>query len=389
MGTWVYFIALNLTILELTSSALAIGALFIMRPLALLITNTWSGSIIDRVNKRHLMIWTDLIRGGLVFLLLITENLWLIYPILLLISMSGSFFGPSSSVYITKSIPEEERQRFNSIMSTTNSGAFILGPALAGIIIYSLGTEWCFIFNALSFLVCAFFLYLLPNVDTTSLSKKNTISKSILKEDWKTVLTFVKVSKYFMIVYLFFQTAMLIGFALDSQEITFIKNVLSLSNQEYGLIMAIAGVGSIIGGLAASTLAKKISVKVYLSTGLLLSSICYLAFYSSFNFLSAVIAIVFLGFFLTFAYSGYTTFYQKQVPVEMMGRFGSLADMMQGVIQIAFTLLLGFLADWISLSIVAVSFSLLAVFLSVGLLFFTFKKKNEVIFADSTNSIKQ
>lgn len=67
LGNWIYLIALNLSILELTGSAAAVAGLYIIRPIAVLLTNTWAGSVIDRVNKRYLMIAIDLIRGVLVF----------------------------------------------------------------------------------------------------------------------------------------------------------------------------------------------------------------------------------------------------------------------------------------------------------------------------------
>lgn len=112
LGNWIYFVAINLTILEITGSAAALAGLFVIRPMAMLITNFWSGSIIDRVNIKNLMIIVDVIRGGLLLIIPFTTNLWMIYLLILLINTVGSFFGPSSSIYITKLVPTEKRQRF-------------------------------------------------------------------------------------------------------------------------------------------------------------------------------------------------------------------------------------------------------------------------------------
>lgn len=60
-----------------------------------------------------------------------------------------------------------------------------------------------------------------------------------------------------MIVYALFQTAMLIGFALDSQEVTFIKQILQLSDWEYGVIVSITGVGALAGAFVSAVIAKK------------------------------------------------------------------------------------------------------------------------------------
>lgn len=368
LGNWIYLIALNLSILNLTGSAAAIAGLYIIRPIAVLITNTWSGSVIDRVNKRRLMIFVDIIRGLFVCLIPFIGSLWFIYLILLLINIVGTFFGPSSSVYITRLVPAENRKRFNSIMSMTSSGAFLVGPAIAGVLIMYVGTELCIFINGITFLICAFFIYLLPNVDDDKISTRVKIRWKTLVNDWNLVKQFSLNAKFFILIYLLFQGAMLIGFALDSQEVTFIKRHLELSDRDYGFIVSITGLGSIAGSLISAIVARKVSLKLYIGVGMFLTSIGYVFFYSSINFITATIAFVFLGFFMAFANAGYATFFQNSVPVEIMGRFGSIADMFQGIVQIGFTLILGFLVELFSLQFVCLVFSVVGAFIAFILL---------------------
>lgn len=368
LGNWIYLIALNLSILELTGSAAAVAGLYIIRPIAILLTNTWAGSVIDRVNKRRLMIMIDLVRGLLVFCIPFIGSLLIIYALLLLINIFGAFFGPSSTVYIAKLVPQENRKRFNSIMSMTNSGAFLLGPAIAGVLIMYFGTELCMMINAVTFLVCAFFIFLLPNVEEGQHRNRERVGWQLLINDWRTVTTYVMKAKFFMIVYALFQTAMLIGFALDSQEVTFIKQILQLSDWEYGVIVSITGVGALAGAFVSAVIAKKVPLKWYLGAGMFLTSVGYAWFYSSNSFITATAAFVFLGFFMAFANAGYATFFQNNVPVSIMGRFGSMADMLQGIVQIGFTLILGFLAEWFSLQLVCLIFSVVGACFALALL---------------------
>src|SRR5690554_3706297 len=65
-GGWVYLIALNLIVLEMTGSPLAVAGLYIVKPIAALLTNFWAGSVIDRVDKRNLMIALDIFRAMLI-----------------------------------------------------------------------------------------------------------------------------------------------------------------------------------------------------------------------------------------------------------------------------------------------------------------------------------
>ncbi|MEK5520912.1 MFS transporter [Heyndrickxia sporothermodurans] len=387
LGNWIYLIALNISILNLTGSAAAVAGLYIIRPIAVLITNFWSGSIIDRINKRKLMISIDIIRGVLVFSIPFIGSLWTIYLILLIISMVGSFFGPSSSVYITKLVPSDNRKRFNSIMSMTNSGAFLLGPAIAGFLIMYFDTDICIIINAITFFVCGFFIYLLPNVDDKVDKAREPIHWKTLLNDWNEVKKFSVQAKFFITVYALFQSAMLIGFALDSQEVTFIKQHLDLTDRDYGLLVSITGIGALAGAFVSAVAAKKIQLRLYLGAGMFLTSIGYILFYSSFNFITATLAFVFLGFFMAFANAGYATFFQSKVPVNIMGRFGSIADMVQGTIQIGFTLILGYFAEWFPLQLVCIIFCIIGAILSVSLFITTMLPSKAKNFEEDTKAV--
>lgn len=67
LGAWIYLIALNLIILDRTGSPFAVSVFYILIPIATLCTNFWSGSFIDRLNKRNLMIFLDFIRAFLIY----------------------------------------------------------------------------------------------------------------------------------------------------------------------------------------------------------------------------------------------------------------------------------------------------------------------------------
>ncbi|MCJ8012354.1 MFS transporter [Paenibacillus sp. KQZ6P-2] len=345
LGNWIYFVAINLLIIHMTGSAAAVAGYFVVRPVAMLLTNLWSGSIIDRVNVRKLMIGVDVIRGLLIALIPWLPSIWMIYAVTFLISVLSSFFGPASNVYITKLVPVSSRQRFNSIMSMTNSGAFLLGPAISGVLINLTNTTFSILFNAASFLVCACLIYLLPNVDEDRKEKSEPVRLRTMVEDWRIVLQFTKNSTYFFMLFILIQIAMLIGFSIDSQEATYIKMHMKLSEKDYGNLLSLTGVGSLAGSFLATLLSKKCSYRLFISAGLTVTAVCYFWFYASSGFLSATAAFMLLGFCMSFASSGYSTFFQKHVPSSIMGRFGSMSDMMQGIITIVLTLLVGVLSE--------------------------------------------
>lgn len=354
LGNWIYLVAINLLVLHMTGSPAAVAGLFIIRPLATLLTNSWAGSIIDRANKRRLMMITDVIRGALIALIPFMSSVWGIYGIMFLINVAGSFFGPTSMTYVTKLIPAEERKRFNAWSSFTTSGAVLLGPALSGLLIAYTDIRVSIVINAVSFLICALVIYFLPDVDEEEAadSKREAMTMRMLLRDWAAVIDFGKATKYFMLVYVLFQSATLLGFALDSQEATFIKQVLLLGDEDYGLLVSVAGAGYLAGSMAASLSVKRLSLRMFIGAGMLLSSIGYMIFYAASGLMTAVIGFIVFGFFSSYANAGYTTFFQNQVPVDLMGRFTSVTRLLEGMLQILFTLLLGFAADAWSLQAV-------------------------------------
>ena len=110
IGAWVYLIALNLIILDLTKSPLAVSILYMLLPIATLVTNFWSGTFIDRFNKRTLMILLNLIRAIFIFTLPFFESLFLIYLVVFIINIANTIFEPTSMVYMTKLISKTHRQ---------------------------------------------------------------------------------------------------------------------------------------------------------------------------------------------------------------------------------------------------------------------------------------
>lgn len=379
LGNWIYFIAINIKILDLTGSAAAVAGLFVIKPLAQIITNFWSGSVIDRVNVRKLMINIDLVRGALVFVIPFISSVWLIYTIVFMINIVGAFFGPSSSIYITKIIDANDRQKFNSIMSMTNSGAFLLGPALSGLLINFSDTDVSIFINAISFFVCAIIIFSLPNVKKNPHEDKNkVISPKLIVEDLQEIRDYMFNARHVIMLYMLFQLAMVFVYSLDSQEATYITLIMKLSVNDYGNLISITGIGSIIGGGIATIFSKKMSYQWFMSIGLIFTTLFYFTFYSSSQFVIAALSFFLLGFFMSFASSGYATFYQHHIPVSIMGRFSSLSDLILGLIQILFTILLGIFSEIFELQMACLSFSAFS-FILGSALFIQFKRSKSYL----------
>jgi MFS family permease len=360
IGDFVYLVAINLLVFDMTNSAAAVAGLWVVGPAAAIFTRFWAGSVIDRANKRRMMIWTDVIRGVLVAFVPFMASVWGVYILLWFISMAKSFFAPSSLTYITTLVPEEKRKQFNAFYSLTTSGAFIIGPAIAGVLFMFGSVDFAIWINAASFFISALILFRLPNVDEKQTAGINPLSIKVIVQDFKDVVEFGQSKLLFMVVLGVYMIFTLMSFAMDAQEVVFTQRVVGLSEIDYSLLISITGIGAILGATAVAYFSNHLSVRVLFGGGLFMVAFGYLLYAFSQSFLMIATGFIILGFFNAFSNTGYTTWYQYQVPIEMMGRVTSLYGVLLSVFQILFVLGMGIVADIVSLRMTIILLALLS-----------------------------
>lgn len=376
VGEWIYFIALNLIVLNLTESALAVSGLYIVRAISSLFTNFWSGSLIDRFNKKKLMIFLNLVQSILIVILPCFSSLLWMYVLVFLITVASSMYQPTSMTYITKLIPVEQRKRFNALRSLLDSGAFLTGPAIAGFL-FTVGTPYMAIYlNAIALFLSACITFKMPNIEAFEKFMNRTEKTSlyrVLLQDWQMVIRFSLKNSYVMAVYLLFSAIIILMTATDSLEAAFATQILALSEGEYGILVSIAGVGVLIGSLTNSVIVEKIPTSWLIGMGSLVTALGYLIFTSSFSFLIAAIGCFVLSFATAFANTGFYTFYQNNIPSESMGRIGSIYGFFEALFIIIFTTIFGIFAEWITIRSVVISASFMMAFVAVILLWLNIK----------------
>lgn len=366
IGGWIYLLAINLMVFNKTGSPLAVAGLYMIKPFAHLLMGFWSGSVIDRVSTKHLMIVLDIVRASLILLIPFLDSLWSIYTIVLLIQMAGAMFGPASFTYMTLLLPEDGRKRFNAMLSFVHSGAFILGPAFAGILFMWGSTEIALFVNVGTFLLSAGLMLFLPNQIRLGSHESSSLSWRTVIKDWHAVWSFSKVALPFVVVYMVFQVVMLLTAALDSTEVAFAKEVLHLTDAAYGSLVSVAGIGFLLGAVCTNLVVKFMSAKQLMCSGTILVSTGYVIYSLSMNYLVASCGCFILCFSLALANTGFMTYIQENIPIDMMGRISSLFGMVIHSLQLLAVLIIGVAAHWYSVQAVVIGGSV--VMLSVAFL---------------------
>lgn len=365
IGEWVYFIALNMIVLRLTDSPFAVSILYMLTPLAVIVTNSWVGTIIDRVDTKRLLIFLDITRGIFVLALSIITNIPLIYGISFVLQMMNAVFTTASFVYMTKLIEASQQQRFNAWKNFVQSSGFILGPSIAGLL-FLIGTpQLAIVVNGITLFISAILIWRLPNRKAERLENE-IISFQMIQQDWRKVALFSKKERLVSVIYILISTLIVFMTALDSLEAAFAQMELGLTEAAYGLLVSVAGLGFIAGSLlnarwpCSPTLSMKYGV-VFIALG-------YLIYAMSYHF-----SIAALGFFLlTFAHCyvniGFITYIQQSIPTELLGRFTSVFSLFESLGALFFVLLIGIAAEQWELRTVVLSGSFALGLLGIGLM---------------------
>ncbi|MGA9230999.1 MAG: MFS transporter [Exiguobacterium oxidotolerans] len=219
-GDFIYLVAINVYLYQLTGSATAVAGLWIIGPFAALFTKFWAGSLIDRVDVRRWLIGTDFIRALLVALIPLLSTLPLIYLTLFALALVKAFFEPAATTYLTQLVPDTGRKTFNAYRSLITSSAFLIGPALAGLLLLVATADVAIWINAGSFIVSGVLLAFPPSVPRPPTVKKLRFTD--VAADWRTVARFSRSNRFIIAVYVIGLLTMSLALAMDAQEVVFL-----------------------------------------------------------------------------------------------------------------------------------------------------------------------
>ena len=375
IGGWIYLIALNLIVLDEWASPMAVVMLYVLKPGAALLTNGWAGSVIDRVNKRNLMAFLDFFRAVLIAALPLLSTGWWMYVVVLFINMGSAIFYPASMTYITTLIPGDNRQRFNALRGLIGSGAFLIGPGVAGLM-FMMGTPTVALYlNALALLLSGVITLFLPKLENGERVHTGGSNWDVVKGDWMVVWSFSRRAAYVMVLYVLFTVMLVMTAVIDSLEAAFSKEVLYLSDSTYGYLVSIAGGGFVIGSLLNTAFSHKLKHMTLMGSGSVVVSLGYIIYACSHNFLTVAIGFALLSFALAFATTGFETFYQEHIPVDIMGRVGSLYGLLEGVLVILLTVVIGIGAEVWSIRTAVAGGSILMLLITL-ILYFSLQKNS-------------
>ncbi len=161
LGDWFNAVAVFSLLLDLTGSATAVAWMMIVQFLPVAIVGPLAGVVVDRVDRRRLMIGTDLLRGSLVLVLLVIrrpDQVWIAYVVMAIIVGAQGFFEPARTATIPNITSAEELMPANALSSATWSAMLAIGASIGGLVTALAGRNVAFVVNAASFFASAYFI---------------------------------------------------------------------------------------------------------------------------------------------------------------------------------------------------------------------------------------
>jgi MFS family permease len=160
LGDWFNTVAVYALLLDLTGSATAVAWMLIVQMLPIALVGPLAGVVVDRLNRRRIMMTADLVRGCLILGLLLVrraDQIWIAYVVTALTVSAQAFFEPARTSTIPNVTAPEELLPANALSSATWSAMLAIGASIGGIVTAAFGRNVAFIVNAASFFVsCGF-----------------------------------------------------------------------------------------------------------------------------------------------------------------------------------------------------------------------------------------
>jgi MFS family permease len=343
LGDFVYSTTLLVWVFVLTRSATAVSGVLIAQYIPMFLLGPVAGVFVDRWNRRTTMVVTDLLRMTVALLpLFVAGDLRLptIYLSVFLISACSRFFTPARAGVTQVLVTSAQQAQAASVSQATFALAMVLGPALASPLFFAVGPSLACGINAASFLASALCLVAL-RVPRAALHPTLPSEKSGLKavvSELFAGLRQIATSRILLVAVGMVLIAMLGAGAIEALGVIFVNQRLHVSSSLYGPMLAIGGLGILIGAVLAGLLAAKIASKTILAGSVFLLGLGLVIYGLQTWYVAAFVVYFLLSISNGGVEVGFAPLMLNATPRTMIGRVQALMETVMfgtGLISIA------------------------------------------------------
>ena len=316
IGTWLAFVALAVDVWDRTESATWVSALLIADFLPSIVIGVAASSLVDRMNRRRLMVISDLVRVAVFAALIFADSPGQIVALAAVAGFATGFFRPAVYAGLPNLVPDEDLPGANSIIQTIENLTLAAGPIAGGLLVAATGPDPAYAFNAVTFLVSATLIVRIPG----HLLQAATAVGRGYWQDLADGFALIRGSRALLTVLAAWNVVMLATAGENVAEVVLAKEAFSAGDFGYGLLVGTTGFGLALGSLlAGSFLESRPLASVYGgSIGLIALGLVVAA--AAPNVWVAAVCVVFVGIGNGTAVVCNALLIQRGAPDELRGR---------------------------------------------------------------------
>lgn len=324
IGTWMQAMAQAWLVYRLTGSSLDLGAVSFAAQVPVLILAPWAGVVIDRFDKRRIIVLTQAVATIQAVMLAVltltgTVAVWHVMSLAVVLGVTNAFDVPARQAFVVDMVGREDLSNAIALNSTLFNLGRMVGPAIGGVLVASLGEGWCFVLNALSYLAVIASLAAMRLAPFAARSKRVSAGRALIEG-----FAFARRTPPFAA--LFLNLTIISIFTMSYQTLMPIVagEVLDGGPGAMGLLMSAAGLGALTAAIRLSMRETARGLELWPTRGAIALGLGLIVFSLSRNLYLSALCLLPVGFCLLSAVVATNTLLQAHVPDDLRGRIMSM-----------------------------------------------------------------
>lgn len=326
-GTWMQVMAQAWVISGLTDKALVLGMVNFAAGIPTILLTMVGGSAADRYDKRKILIAAQVVQTLLavtlgVLVLTGAIQVWHVIALAACLGVCIAFEMPAISALVPELVRREQIASAIALDRSVFHGSRLVGPAIAGVLVASVGAAIAFFVNALSFFALMIALITLParQVGTAEEEEQR-------RSGFKQGLRYVRHDRTILcMIGLIALTTIFIFPFLSVMLPLYVRNVLHLGADRMGLLMAVSGIGSLTGSLGLLSIAHAHRFR-FMTVAAVVVSVALFCMSRIADFTLTAVCMAFLAIALALNFGLAGTIVQERAPSHLRGRISAIFGM--------------------------------------------------------------
>jgi DHA3 family macrolide efflux protein-like MFS transporter len=291
------------------------------------------GVLVDRVNRKGVMIISDIVRGIAMLSLLLVNNdpnhLWIFFVVLAVTGAASTMFYPARSSVLPAIISKRNLAGANALLEAGFVIALVFGSLLAGVLIQTFGPNLAFGFNGIAYFFSAFMISLMK-IPKRVVASQHGSARQVWAELWDGLHYIWRTRSMRYIIGMSIMVSGSIGGVLIL-ALDYLTKELKVEAGQYGLVIAILGLGIIIGAVLIQRLSRFLPTNRLVGAAIALNGLSMLGFVLRPQFAAVCILTAFIGFSMVVARAVLGTLTQAIPPEEYRGRVQGAFNLISSV----------------------------------------------------------